>query len=299
MDETFNKTGVSLTSSCKMRNTISQKEKAVEFHRLHHAGKMLILPNIWDPLGALLLESLEYPAIATASASIAYSNGYHDGENISFNDMLTSVTKITHSVHLPVTADIESGYAADDIQLQENIKLLIKAGIVGINMEDTDKKTNTLISIESQCSKINLIRKTADEMGISLFINARTDVYVHEKSFASEEAKLDEAITRGLAYKEAGADGFYPITLTQEQQIKEIIDQVKQPLNILTIPGIPDLKTLHKIGVARVSLGPSFLKIAIRAMKEMAIQLKDGEGLSVITGNEITSDYLKSLVNKD
>ncbi|MEI9910147.1 MAG: isocitrate lyase/phosphoenolpyruvate mutase family protein [Bacteroidota bacterium] len=256
------------------------------------------LQNAWE-LVKQLPANIDLHIISHSKCIYAYSNGYHDGENISFNDLLILVTKITHSVHLPVTADIESGYAADDIQLQENIQLLINTGIAGINIEDTDKKTNTLVSIESQCNKIRLIRKTADEMGIPFFINARTDVYIHEKSFASEDAKLNEAIKRGLAYKEAGADGFYPITLTQEQHIKEIIDQVKLPLNILTIPGIPDFKTLHELGVARMSLGPSFLKIAIGAMKELALQLKDGEGLSLITGNEITSDYLKSLVNKN
>src|SRR6266496_1177390 len=104
-------------------NIISQKEKAERFRKLHHTGKMVVLPNIWDPLGALLMESLEYPAIATASASVAFSNGYNDGENIPFNDLLALLKRITCSVNLPVTADIESGFANDDIQLQENIKL--------------------------------------------------------------------------------------------------------------------------------------------------------------------------------
>jgi len=258
---------------------------------------MLILPNIWDPLGALLMESLEYPAIATASASIAYSNGYNDGENIPFKDLLSLLKKISSSVNLPVTADIESGYADNDIQLKTNIKLLIDTGIVGINIEDTEKKTNELRSIEFQCSKISLIRKVSDEMGIPLFINARTDVYLHEKNFSSAEAKLSEIIKRGLAYKEAGADCFFPIIIKQEEEIKELIAQLKLPINILTIPGIPDLQTLNKLGVTRVSLGPSLLKIAIRAMKDLAIQLRDYEGLTAITENKVTSDYLKSLVN--
>lgn len=87
--------------------------------------------------------------------------------------------------------------------------------------------------------------------------------------------------------------------MTREEDIKELVAQLKMPVNILTIPGIPELKTLEKLGVARVSLGPNLLKIAIRAMKELALKLKDGEGLSAITGNEITSDYLKNLVNKN
>src|SRR5258706_8032296 len=261
-------------------NTISQKEKAERFHELHHTGKMLVLPNIWDPLGALLMEDLGYPAIATASAAIAYANGYNDKEKIPFSDLLELLKKITASVNLPVTADIESGYAENDNQLQENIKLLLNAGIVGINIEDTDHKTGSFQSIESQCNKISLIRKTSDEMGIPLFINARTDVYLHEKNFATAEAKFDETMKRGLAYKDAGADGFFPITLKQKEEIKELIARVKLPLNIITMPGIPDLKILSELGVARVSLGPSLLKITIKAMKALAMQLKDYEGLS-------------------
>jgi 2-methylisocitrate lyase-like PEP mutase family enzyme len=277
---------------------MNQKEKAERFRELHHNGKMLVLPNIWDPLGAMLLENLEYPAIATASASISYSNGLNDGENLSFSELLIQLKKITNCVSVPVTADIENGYADSDNQLAENIKLLLDAGIVGINIEDTDHKLNELVSIEEHCHKIQLIKKTADKIGIPLFINARTDVYVHSKKFASEQIVYEEALKRGKAYHQAGADCFYPITLTKEEEIKKLVDQLDLPINILTNPGIPDLKTLSKIGVARVSLGPSFLKIAIRAMKELAIQLKNYEGLTSITGNEITSDYLKMLVSR-
>jgi len=71
------------------------------------------------------------------------------------------------------------------------------------------------------------------------------------------------------------------------------------PLNILTTPGIPDLRTLSKLGVARVSLGPSFLKIAIKAMKALAVELKDYNGLSSIAENKISTEYLKILVSKN
>ncbi|MFS8082214.1 MAG: isocitrate lyase/PEP mutase family protein [Ginsengibacter sp.] len=280
-----------------MTNPNNQQNKALQFHQLHHSGKMLVLPNIWDTLGAQLLESLHYPAIATASASISFTNGYNDGENIPFNDFLTNLNKIVKSVNIPVTADIESGYASNDQQLKDNIKQLIATGIVGINIEDSDKKNNELLPTEIQCNRIRIIKNVAAEMGISLFINARTDVYIHGKGFETAESKLEETIKRGLAYKSAGADCFYPITVRLEQDIQKIVEELKMPVNILTIAGIPELKRLQEIGVARVSLGPSFLKIAIRAMKNMAEKLKNLEGLSEIAGNEITSEYLKDLVN--
>src|SRR5688572_17999542 len=104
---------------------LSQKAKAKLFKELHHSGNILVLPNIWDPLGAALLRSLGYPAIATASASVAFTNGYDDGEHIPFRDILMLLSKITASVNLPVTADIESGYASTQEDLQKNIELLL------------------------------------------------------------------------------------------------------------------------------------------------------------------------------
>src|SRR5665213_2754646 len=157
-----------------MTNSKIQQAKALLLHELHHNGKMLVLPNIWDPLGAALIENLEYPAIATASASIAFTNGYDDGEKMPFNDLLTLLTKIAKSVNIPVTADIESGYANTDAELQKNMEMLINTGIVGINIEDTNKQSGDLYTIERQCQRIRLIRKVSEDMGIQLFINART-----------------------------------------------------------------------------------------------------------------------------
>lgn len=80
----------------------TQKEKAQQLHQLHHTNKLLILPNVWDVLSAKLLEKIGYPAIATASASIAYTNGYLDGENIPFENLLAILSKIANSVGIPV-----------------------------------------------------------------------------------------------------------------------------------------------------------------------------------------------------
>ncbi len=279
-------------------NTFTHTEKAKQFYDLHHAGKLLILPNIWDVLGAKLLEDLGYPAIATASASVAYSNGYNDGEIIPFTDVLLIVKKIAVSVNIPVTADIESGYAQNENRLKENVRQLIETGIVGINIEDTDKKTKALLPTEVQCKKITLIKNIAAEMNIPLFVNARTDCFIHEKTFASPQLKLEETIKRGLAYKTAGADCFYPILAYKEDEIKAIVEQVEMPVNVITIPGIPALNVLQEMGVARVSLGPSFLKYALKNMKDLAIKLQSQQGLEDITGNDISSEYLKHLVAK-
>jgi 2-methylisocitrate lyase-like PEP mutase family enzyme len=273
---------------------LTQQEKAKRFYDLHHSGKLLILPNIWDSLGALLLEDIGYPAVATASASVAFANGCDDGENITFKELLVILKRIVGNVNIPVTADIESGYADDEHQLKQNIQQLIEAGIVGINIEDTNKKTGTLIPVEVQCEKLKIIKKISEETSVPLFINARTDVYLRSQG----NNKLDETIQRGLAYKDAGADCFYPITMNNVAEINSTIQQLQMPVNIIVMPGIPALNELEKMSVARVSLGPGFLKYAVKSMKNLAEKLICYEGMNDIIENEITSAYLKELVSQ-
>ena len=277
-------------------SALTIQDKAQQFHSLHHSGKMLVLPNIWDPLGALLLASLGYQAVATASASIAFTNGYLDGEKIPLEKFLSIIEDIVFSVEVPVSADIESGYANDEDQLQITIKKFLDTGIVGINIEDTNAATGQIYSIEAQCRRIRIIKDIAGRNNISLFVNARTDILLRNTGVNTDKDKFDEILKRGIAYKEAGADCFYPIALRQKEHIEQLIAVLGMPINIICIPGIPELKELNEMGVARLSLGPGFLKIAIKAMKKMASKLQYFEGLAEISSNDITTDYLKQLV---
>ena len=272
-----------------------QPSKGKVLHDLHHNGKLLILPNVWESLGAAVLENIGYPAIATASGATAFSNGYHDGEKLPFNDLLNILRKIVSSVNIPVTADVESGYAGNNAVLAENIRKLISTGIAGINFEDSHHDEQKLIPVDEQCEKIFLIKKVSAEMGMPLFINARTDAYIKSNDLSDEE-KLSQTLLRGKAYKDAGADGLYPIFLKDKNAISSIVKEVDLPVNILLLPGIPDFNVLKEIGVVRLSLGPGFLKVAISAMKNAAEKLLNFDGMDDVAQNPISMDYLKSLI---
>lgn len=272
-----------------------QPEKGKILSDLHHNGKLLILPNVWESLGAAMLENIGYPAVATSSSAIAFSNGYDDGEKIPFNDLLHILERIVYSVNIPVTADVESGYAKNNTALVENMKRLINTGIAGINFEDSHHDEQKLIPMDEQCEKISLIRKVSSEMGASLFINARTDSYIKSSQLPKEE-KLSETIKRGKAYRDAGADCLYPITLKNKRDFEIIIKEVGLPVNILLLPGIPDFNELKEAGVTRLSLGGNFIKFAISAMKNVAGKLLKFEGMNDITQNALSSDYLKNLI---
>lgn len=276
-----------------MAEITSQAAKARRLEELHH-GEMLVLPNIWDPLGALLMQQLGFEAVATASASVAFTHGFDDGENMPFVQVLEVLSSIAASVSLPVTADIESGYALQPDLLAGNIRDVIGTGVAGINLEDSDKQTRRLISAERQCERIRTVRRIASGLDIPLFINARTDVYLRGGDLSAEE-KFGEALSRANAYRDAGADCFFPIGMKTAGDISRLVSSLSFPVNILAMPGVPDLKTLKQAGVARVSLGPGMLRVAVSAMQDAAIRLRSLEGLAEVTASPVTMDLLRKL----
>ena len=100
----------------------SQQKKAKHFLALHKQNKLLVLPNIWNPITARILEAKGFPSAATASAAISSSLGYQDGEKIKLSTHLDIIRRIVDSVNIAVTADIESGYASNISELKESIK---------------------------------------------------------------------------------------------------------------------------------------------------------------------------------
>jgi len=269
----------------------SQSAKAEEFRKQHLSGKLLVLPNIWDSLGARLLEQVGYKSVATASVATALSNGYLDGEKIPFDQLLKVVRQITSGVPLPVTVDIERGFADSIVQLKENIRMLIENGAIGINIEDSHADHQRLFTIDEHCRKIEGIREVGIQYGVPLVINARTDVFllkIHENA-------MEKAIERGLAYKAAGADCFYPIVLNNYDEISHIISKVKMPVNVLLSKPVSDLERLEKIGVARLSLGPNLLNHALATMQLIMDGLLHYDSNAFFNRELLPREFLNSL----
>jgi 2-methylisocitrate lyase-like PEP mutase family enzyme len=276
----------------------AQIAKAEHFRALHQGPKLLVLPNIWDPLGARLLEHLRFPAVATASASVAFSLGYDDGEKITYAAMLDAIRRIAASVGVPVTADIERGYADDPDDVAENIRDLLRTGAVGINIEDGIREGGRLRPVESQCARIGAARRAADREGIPLFINARIDTFMREKSSPLEE-KLAETIQRARAYVEAGADGIYPITVGDIDTLRAIRESVEVPINVYASASTAPMRDLQALGINRLSVGPGLLKAALTTMKKVALDLKDHGSYEALTHDVISSAEVQRYVSHD
>jgi 2-methylisocitrate lyase-like PEP mutase family enzyme len=272
-------------------------QKAERLRALHRGGRILVLPNIWDPGGARMMEWLGYPAVATASASVAYSLGYDDCQQITLDAMVDVVGRVARSVSVPVTADMEWGYAEQPEDVAENMRRVLRAGAVGINLEDSVREGEVLFPTDFQCARIRAVREMAREEGVPLVINARTDVF-WPRVPGSDAEKLEEGIRRAKAYFEAGADCFYPIILGDLATLKAIYAAIQAPINVLAPTSGATLRELEAAGIARVSLGPALMWAALTAMKKVAVELQSYGSFDSFTRDMITTDEIRAYVSK-
>ena len=233
---------------------MNQVEKAKRFAELHVVGAPLVLYNAWDAGSAKSIRDAGAKAIATSSWSVAAAQGYGDGEAIPIEFAEQIVGRIAATVDIPVTVDFEGGYSEDDGELAANITRLLDLGVVGINFEDRIVKGSGLYGIDRQARRIAAIRKAAEQKGVDLFINARTDVFFEHGDAAAEA--VGEALDRAKAYAAAGASGFFVPGLVNDALIGRVAEAVTLPVNVMVMDGVPSNGRLSELGVARISYGP-------------------------------------------
>lgn len=241
-------------------------EKAERLRALHVPGDPLLLVNAWDAASARTVAALPgCQAVATASWSIAAAHGVPDGEAIGRDAMIAAVRTIAASVDLPVTADLERGYGDEPRDTAETIAMAIDAGAVGANLEDsTGDPDRPLAAVASQARKVHVARGRAEAEGVPFVINARTDVFLRGAG------GVDEALERGRAYAEAGADCIFVPGVGDPEAIAALVAGLPIGISVIATPAGPTLEELAGLGVARISLGPGPMGIALAALQRAA-----------------------------
>ncbi len=234
-----------------------RSDKYRKFKELHVPGNPLVLYNIWDAGGAKAVAEAGAKAIATSSWSVAAAHGFSDGEELPLDFVLMIIERIAQNTDLPLTVDFEGGYAEDPLQVAANVGRVIEAGVIGINFEDQVVNGPGLYSIPDQAARIKAVRKAADDAGVPLFINARTDVFLKAGAGAAHADLMVEALSRGTAYAKAGADGLFVPGLTDAALINEICRQSSLPVNVMMMGELNSVSDVARLGVSRASYGPS------------------------------------------
>ncbi|MBV6647408.1 MAG: isocitrate lyase/phosphoenolpyruvate mutase family protein [Cyclobacteriaceae bacterium] len=226
--------------------------KYTDFHSLHDEDSLLFLPNAWDVLSAMIIEQAGFRAIGTTSYGVANANGYNDGENISFDALLESCQKIVQAVSIPVTVDIEAGFGLDEDTVVSHVLKVADVGAVGINIEDSYKKSSGLKNVEEHAILLKALRKNLDDHGFKdFFINARIDTYLQQKG-------LQETIDRASRYVQSGANGVFIPGLSDKEEIRRVTHEIDAPLNVMSLPNLTSIDELNAIGVKRLSMGNAF-----------------------------------------
>ncbi len=248
----------------------SQAEK---FHALHR--EFLTLPNAWDPGSARIIESCGAAAIATTSSGLGWSCGYPDGNAIPVAVLGHAVAAIERVISVPLSVDIEGGYASDPDTVAKNIAVILDSGGIGINLEDGNDPPDLMIR------KIAAARAAGQRAGVRLFINSRTDVYLH--ALVPKERMVEESIARAGRYAKAGADGIFVPGVIEPEAIRAIAAAVAPlPLNAMLRPGLPPAATLKELGVRRLSAGGGIAMSALSLTKKLATEfLANGDSNAV------------------
>ncbi len=238
-----------------------------DFAGLHRSGDPLILFNVWDAGSAVAVAEAGAKAIATGSHSLAGAQGYDDGEHIPFARLVETARQIADAVDLPVTVDIEAGYATNLSDLARNADALTHAGAIGCNLEDRLIRAGGLRAIDEQAERIAAVD------GEGLFVNARTDTFLGPMMAGEDPNQIElvhAAIERAAAYRAAGAGSFFIPGLSDPDMIAQVCDAVALPVNVMRLPEMVSNAELTRLGVARISYGGAPWHAAMAGVKAAA-----------------------------
>ncbi|MFE9846190.1 isocitrate lyase/PEP mutase family protein [Streptomyces goshikiensis] len=240
-------------------------ERAQRLAQLHAEYEPLVLPTVWDVWSARTAADAGFPALTIGSHPLAESRGAEDNEGQTFEEVLAAVRPIIAAVDVPVSVDLEAGYGQQPADL---IAGLTEAGGVGLNIEDTVHSDGGRVrGTQEHAAYIAGLRAAADDAGIPVWINGRTDLFLHAEDAAGV---LDEAIERLRALERAGADSLYPVGIQDDDDLlTAVIGAVAIPVNSTAHPVKHDLERFRRLGVGRITYGPLLQFAMTDTMKDM------------------------------
>jgi 2-methylisocitrate lyase-like PEP mutase family enzyme len=252
-----------------MTDVATTAARAQAFLAAHTPGAPLLLPNPWDAGSARVLASLGFTALATTSSGFAATLGRRDG-SVTRDESLAGAAVIVAATDLPVSADLENGYADDPAGVADTVALAAVTGLAGLSIEDyAGREDQPLYDLELAAERIAAAAQAAHAGPVRLVLTARAE------NFLRGRPDLADTIARLQRFQEAGADVLYAPGLTTPADIRAVVTSVDRPVNVLAWPGGPAVPELAELGVARVSVGGAFAYAALDGLATAARELRD------------------------
>jgi 2-methylisocitrate lyase-like PEP mutase family enzyme len=264
---------------------MDQATKAGAFAEMHHGDRPLLLPNPWDAGSARVLADLGFQALATTSGGHAATLGRFDGQ-VTRGEALDHAAAIVAATELPVSADLEKGFADHPEGVYETVRLSAATGLAGLSIEDhTGDESDPIYDVGLATERVAAAAEAAHSGDVRLVLTARAENYLHGRP------DLGDTIARLQAYQEVGADVLYAPWMVSAEEIRRLVDSVDLPVNVLARPEAPTVTELGELGVKRISVGGAFSLAGLAALVRAATEFRDhgtygffdsvGEGASI------------------
>jgi len=234
---------------------------------MHDGPDPLLLANAWDQGTAKTLAFLGFRALATTSSGHAATLGRHDGA-VTRAEAIAHAAALVQATDLPVSADLEDGFADDPEGTAETVLLAVDAGVAGASIEDWSRTRGEINDLGLARAKIEAAAEAAHGSH-GLVLTARAENHIRGGG------GLADTIARLQAYQEAGADVLYAPGLIEAADIGRVVESVGRPVNVLARPGLPPVAELGRLGVRRISVGGAFALVAFGALATAARELID------------------------
>lgn len=250
----------------------TQAEKGRVFEALHDADNIFVIPNPWDAGSARLLQGLGFKALATTSAGFAQSLGKLDGQ-VSVDEKIEHCRAVCSATDIPVSADFENGFADSPAQAAANILRVAEAGVVGASIEDYS--ATGIYDFGLAVERIAACAEAVSQLSFPFMLTARAENLLRGVD------DQDDTIKRLQAFEAAGADVLYAPGLKNLDQVRQVVDSVTKPVNVLS-SFMPDvtLNQLADLSVRRVSIGGALANHAIGSTINAAREMLDSGGFS-------------------
>jgi 2-methylisocitrate lyase-like PEP mutase family enzyme len=240
-----------------------------QFLAAHRPGTPLLMPNAWDQGSAKVLEALGFAAIATTSGGFAATLGRLDG-CVTREEALAHAAALVEAVSIPVSADLENGFAHDPPDVADTVELAIEAGLAGCSIEDFTGDTDAPIYPAAfAAERVEAAAWAAHKGPKRLVLTARAENHIHGRP------DLDDTIDRLVRYQAVGADVLFAPGVVAADDLRRVLAAVGRPVSVLVLPGAPTVPELASLGVARLSVGSAFAFTALGAVVAAAEELRD------------------------
>lgn len=269
--------------------SVTQKEKALRFRKLHEGPGVFVIPNPWDVGSARILAGLGFQALATSSAASAAALGRAD-HDLTRDESLAHARLIVGATDLPVSADLGRGFGDAPKVVGETIRLAAQAGLVGCTIEDaTGNPDHPLYDFPLAVERIAAAAEAARALPFPFMLTARAH------NFLYAAPSLEDTISRLQAFEKAGADVLFAPGLPDLAAVRTVCAALTKPFNFMVgIKGKSfSVSELAAAGVRRISLATSLYRAAMTGFLDAAREVQDKGEFSFLERSVVTADLNK------